>query len=102
MSDVDMPNAPDSKLEKLSTRDSQDTESITSSIQDINSPLPNSDDKDDGNEGTEKNFHAEFREAYKKAVELEARGLIAELSPTQLDPVEIGSPNIIRAELPDS
>lgn len=113
MSDVNMPNVLDSKSKKFSLslrgggkRNSQDAESITSSIQDINSPLPNSDSENEGEEsesrGSEKDFYAELREAHKKAVELEAKGPMAELSPTQLDPVEMESPNVMRAELADS
>lgn len=105
MSDVSMPNdAPKSRMKKLSlslrggNRNSEDAESINSSIPDITSPV---DDSDDDVESSERDFYSELREAHQKAVELEARGPMSELSPTR-DPAELESPNVMRAELPDS
>lgn len=106
MSDVDMPTAPESRAKKLSLslrgsgkKNSGDAESVNSSIPDINSPLTTNSDSEDGED--ERDFYSQLHEAHTKAVELEARRPMAELPQTK-DPVEMESPDIMRAELSDT
>lgn len=109
MNDENMPNpAPASRMKKLSLSLSlrggqhrnSDADSINSSIPDITSPIEDSDDEDDS-DGSEKNIFAQLHEAHKKAVELEAQVPIPEM-PHDRDPVEMESPNVMRAELPNT